>query len=184
MKYISLFEEFGKSTILDLNEVNRFMNSDGFAFISKTYQQLPQSIKNKVYDYISNQKIDINEIQNTVQKYNLTSKVKDILQKGVSEIKDIYNKIFNKQNESVFWGVVLIIVGIIALLSEKKGCANFIAAVICLVFAAQQCSKEEEPVETETETIESLVTFKTDTGDVDLYLTKDESGNWIVKKLN
>jgi membrane-bound ClpP family serine protease len=186
MEHIKLFEEFN-TTSLNIAEVNRFMNTKAYSTIMLMYQQLPSSLQNKVYDYVTKDKINVDDILTTIKKYNLADKIKSLFNSGITNIKDIYNSLFKEKNESVFWGVVLVIVGILVVLSEKRGCLGLVAAIVCIVFGVQMCndSKKLPDVQinvTEPPKEEKTNKFVVDGKEVELRIERDSSGNYIVVK--
>jgi hypothetical protein len=106
------------SISLNLDKVNNLINNKKFIKIIKT---TPEWIKSKIQKYYENNIIDINQILKIDKKYNIVKKTIDLYKKGITNIKDIYDKIFPK-NESI--------TGLIAFLLSLI----FVGVTICAIY--------------------------------------------------
>jgi hypothetical protein len=109
MKHLNLFENFENSSTININDI--INNKKIINYI----ENLPIWVKVKIQKYYDGNDIDINQLVKINNRFNIIDKVKKLYDKGITNIKDICNKILPK-NESVgliVLSIILIIIGLI-----------------------------------------------------------------------
>jgi len=100
-KYNDFVNENSTFDSLVISDVNELVNNDKFVnAVNNILNNLPSNIKDKLEKFLSN-KVDIDKIYKIEKKLNIVEKVKNLYDKGVTNIKDIFNRISPK-NEGIF----------------------------------------------------------------------------------
>jgi hypothetical protein len=148
MKYIKTYEKYNSSGI-DTISIQNILNNDKFTkIVTKLYDSLPGRLKTSLINYITSNKINVDKIEKTIEKYNLRDKVKRLYDKGITSIQDIYNRITGK-NESIVGIVVIFLLGIICIIAgfiylnigEGHSFISFILGIILVIMGTVQVTK-------------------------------------------
>ncbi len=183
------------SILYDINKIEELLNDEKFRnIVEKICNGLPEFFKNKISKYFENNIIDIDKIKNFIEKYNVFEKVKKLYDNGVTNIKDIYDKLFPKKEAigefiiavsifSILFSLVLLLHNLSLYNNKYKYGFSLmlIASLVLLIYGANITIKNNKRVEKESKIIN--VEIKNE-GKIDtLYLRVLDNGKYeIIKK--
>lgn len=171
-----------------INEINNFLNNSKFvSIIQNFYSKLNPFFKKRIQNYLSSDTINLDEIKQKIEKFNIFNKIKRLFNKGIKNPNEIIDEIEGKNEEFGFIILsIAIILALASILIGKYGFKNEEGSYICLaiilmIFAGMTLiTKWDSPSQIETIKKEIVVKGKT----IDIEIIKMSDSTYQVKKVN